>query len=109
MLRTLRDRWGLRIFMMFSSFLPNNSNNSSKKMGARGDSAALGLAALAAVFPQVVGQASQAREIGGVVVVRPLAARTEQPCIDQLLEVVTQRRRRQVDMRLDVTRRSALG
>ncbi len=69
---------------------------------------AAGLAALAAVLPQVVRETSESGEIGRVVVGRALATCGEQACLDEPLEMMTQGRCRHVHVSLDVAGRRAL-
>jgi hypothetical protein len=65
-------------------------------------SAAIGLAAPAAVFPQIIGEPAKRAVIGRVIVKRPLEAHDEEPCVDEPSQMVAQRGSRQVDVGLDV-------
>ena len=65
-------------------------------------------AVLAAVFPQVVGEPAERVVVGRVVVERALAAGPHHARVDEALEVVAERRGRQVDVRLDVAGGGAL-
>src|ERR1700722_14443707 len=87
------------------SFLPQYSKYPGKITSA----AAALTSLLAAVLPEVVRQDAQRRVVGGVVMERPLGARGEDPCVEQAFQVMTQRRRREVHMGLDLPGSGALG
>ena len=72
-------------------------------------SAAAGLAALTAILPNVIGESTKGRVIGGVVVKGALASGSQHAGIDQALQVVAERRGRQIDMRLDLPGRGAIA
>lgn len=88
--------------------LRKESNNSGKK-GADPRSAAALAAAFAAVFPEVVGETAKRVVLGGVVVERALRAGRQEVGVDEALEVMAERRRRHVDMALDVAGGGSLG
>ena len=58
-------------------------------------------AVLAAVFPQVIRQLAKRVVVGGVIVERPLATRSDDARVDQTFQMVAERRGRQVDVGLD--------
>jgi hypothetical protein len=68
-------------------------------------SAALGGTTLAAVLPEIVGQAAEGLEVGGVVVERAFAPRLEESGIHEALEVVTQCGGGHIHVMLNVPRR----
>ena len=77
-----------------------------------GDSAAaaaVGLAALAAVFPQVVGEGAQGGVVGAIVDEPALGALLEHAGRRQPFEVVTQRGPRDLELGLEVADHGALG
>src|SRR5688500_13970718 len=91
MFETLSETCGFRMFM-------------------RGSSSTTGrLPALAAVFPEEVRQRAQSGEHGAVIDVRALAARLEEARPREAVDVMAQRRRRNVDPRLDLAGRRAAG
>src|SRR5688500_2435406 len=92
MFETLRDTWGFRTFM-------SDSSSATGRLRC--------LAALAAVFPEEVRQRAQGGEHRAVIDVRALATRLEEPRPHQAVDVVAQRRGRDVDLRLDLTGRGA--
>src|SRR5687768_6946280 len=89
MFETLSETWGFRTFM-------------------RASSSTTRFAALAAVFPEKVGQRAQGGEHGAVIDVRALAACLEEAVPRETIDVMAQRRRRHVELRLDFPRRRAV-
>jgi hypothetical protein len=71
--------------------------------------AALALAALAAVFPEVVRKGSERGEDRAVVDIGPLASRLEQPGSCEPVDVMTQRRRGNIQLGLELARSRAVA
>ena len=80
-----------------------------RRNGGDSPSAALGLAAFAAVFPDVVRERPDRGKLGRIEVEGALAPALEQTGIDEALQVVAERRRRQIDVLLDCTRSGPFG
>src|SRR5690349_17248706 len=74
----------------------------------RRTSAAPRLAALAAVFPEIVGERAKRHVLRGVVVERAFTAGLEKASVDEAFQVVAQRGCRQIHVTLNVTRRRSL-
>src|SRR5262252_4898552 len=66
-------------------------------------------ALLAAVLPEIVGQLAKSAVVGRVEMEGAFAARLHDPGVDEPFEVVAERRSRQIDVRLDFTRRGTVG
>src|ERR1019366_3560270 len=73
------------------------------------ESATLRLAALAAVFPDVVGERAYRGKLGCVVVEGAFASHLQEIGVDQALQVMAQCRRWKVDVLLDLERGRPLG
>ena len=84
---TFRETWGFRTFMVFSC--------SRSTAGFRG------LAFFAAIFPEVVGEATQGPVVRCVDVARAHAAHREEARGDEALQVVAQRGGGDLDVRLN--------
>jgi hypothetical protein len=72
-------------------------------------SAPLHLAALAAVFPEVIRQRADRGKLRAVVVKRSLVAARQQSGFDEALQMMTEGGRGQIDVRLDLACGGPLG
>src|SRR3569623_1020337 len=100
MLVTFNEMWAFSTFMMAPLFEKSRNMRPENSAAARLAGASRS-AVLAAVLPQIVGQQAQRLVVGGVEVEGPLPARLHHARVDQPLQVVTEGRRRHVQMRLD--------
>src|SRR6185436_9192207 len=95
MFETFRETWGLRMFMGGSLALVMSDHPGRTRSTA-------GLAsALAAVFPEVVGERAKGVVVGAVEDVLPIAPRAEEPGARQAFEVVAQCGPGDVELLLD--------
>src|ERR1700736_4580456 len=70
--------------------------------------AVLGLAALAAVLPEVFGERAQRLDVGAVKDEASVPPRDDEPRARQAVEVMAERRPRDVELRLDVADHGAV-
>src|ERR1041385_530367 len=102
MLETFSDTCGLTMFMRFLPSKKIEQSDERKSATTR-----LPLPTGAAVFPEVVGEPAERAVVGGVIVERALGSRGDDPGVDEPLQVVAQRRSREIDVALDVAGRGA--
>jgi hypothetical protein len=111
MFETFNDTCGLRMFIGFISF-ENNRTIEYTQAGPwerRSAAAAFPLfSALAAIFPDVIGQGSECRVVGGVIMEGALRPSGESPRVDETFQMMTERRGRKIHVGLDVPRGGAV-